>query len=179
MPLVQNSSMTQGMPCTRGHVHAGRHKRSCRVQVQGMTVRGVIRIIPIPAQNLLAFSFAAPPSIDLSMDVQLHCFSKQLGRFGMLKTQLANALYNGLTEPRRRIIPLFPHMAHAINPRELATATLAVTVTRVNLPVDAESELVLCAEVRKVCSTLRSAFSEDRRRLVPCSCVDGIAVWPW
>ena len=114
-----------------------------------MTVRGVIRVIPIPTQNLLAFSFAAPPNIDLNLEVELRGLSKQLGRFGLLKRQMANALYNGLTEPRRRMIPLFPEMSQVFNPRDLAAAKLDVAVTRVQLPVAASVQLVLCAEVRK------------------------------
>lgn len=122
------------------------------LQVTRVRIAGILRLIPIPDCNLLTFSFAYPPDVDLDLSATIGVFKAQLGTSGMLKRAVSNVLVKRFTEPRRRML------AHFVTPPKLpnlltvfTSAVVTVKVLSVRYEACQHDDVVLHAQMRKVC----------------------------
>ena len=161
--FVSASSAHKCACATRMHsVLSCYHQRmACRVsfaqstqcmQITGIRIAGTIRLIPIPENNFITFSFAYPPQIGLDVKAAVGGLGAQVGKSAILRRAISNVLTRRFTEPRRRM--LVQYLRPAKFPdilKQFMSAVVTVSVQSIAFAATHERDVVVHAQMRKVC----------------------------
>lgn len=121
------------------------------VQVQGMRLAGTLRLIPLPEVNMIAFSFAYPPSMELDLQAAVGNMGAKLGNVGFFKRAITSVLCKKFTEPRRRLTALHVKPPKNFNILQaFAAATVRVSLQSILAPALACSEVLVSMQIHKV-----------------------------
>ena len=146
----------QWSPSCSGTSSASTDSTECTIfvacmQVTGLRISGTLRLIPIPELNLITFSFAYPPQVELKVGAAVGYIGGQLGKFGFLKRAITNVLGKRFTEPRRRMLAQYVRPAKYFNILQMFnSASVDVAVMGIGFPATSHRSIVVHAQMRKV-----------------------------
>lgn len=74
------------------------------LQVTSIRLSGVLRMIPVPSENLLAWAFVQPPQLEIGLSASVGGVS--MPQFDLLSRVVADTVRQHVSEPRRKIAAL-------------------------------------------------------------------------